>query len=742
MSKLSRVEILRDVVTKLTPMIAGKGMIVTQIGTQAFCEWGLDGRPKRINIPYIAHDADENFCRAIQGFIDHEVAHALFTDYSVPPAASQRGAEKAIEFGHDPKVGAKRLHSLANIVEDTFIEREMCKRFKGTGYNLDQLYDIFLNRITGPALADARKNGDEKQEFNVLLVPIIRAWAGQTEFKRFLDGVGAWEQTYVKALVDGCPQRVIDRIPTLKDSFECLEVAEELYNILYPKKKEEEELPPAEGDESGEEDSDCSGDGEPSSAKGKGSKKGKGDGKKGKKAKKDKADDKAADDAKGDKSDTDDDRDGEERVASDKKKPEKADDRDDRKDAGKDDDKDPADDAEETAKAGDEEKDEEEDGAAADDGGDDASSGAGDADDTPEKADGGEKEDNEKGELIEVEAVSVTPSPFDDFEPDSSGDIATVIATLIGDEALREMRGLPYSILTRDWDRIRPPEGTVYSSQVEAMESDVRHMIGPMQKAIERAMAARSQAIKVPGFRSGKLHGGSLHRLSVNDDRVFRRIHINRTKETAVTLLIDNSGSMGGPKIDTAQKAGFALSQTLERVGVKHEVLGFTSHSLETREQIETVKVEEERLGKHFDRAEIIEMPLYKGFDERINPEIKKRFVMGYNGSVRLDGNVDGESVRYAGQRLLRRPEPRKVMLVLSDGSPAGNNGRAISAGKLNSDLHAAIKELEKAGVDVVGIGVLTDIVKTFYKKNIHLRNLGELPKVVMGELQRILTAA
>ena len=803
MSKMSRVEILRAVVVKLTPMLAGKGLRVTQIGTQAFCRWDKAGKPVQINIPFITHDADEQFCRAIQGFIDHEVAHVLFTDWAVPPLAAQRGAEKAKEMNHEPKAAAVRMHSLHNIVEDTFIERKMCERFKGTGYNLDQLYEIFLKRITAKAVEETK--GNPAEQFNVLLVPIIRAWSGQSEFQRFLDAGGHWEgNEYVKALADGLPQRVIDSIATAKNSWDCLDIAEALYNVLYPKIEPPAAAPPSPisspSDEESEDASDEKSDSKtgsgsatekPEDKDDKGSKgetkdtddtsKDKGDGK----AEKDEKDE--ADDAGADKADGGDDGedDGEASEPEDEgpgdagedpgtgdEEPagEEADDTADYDAGGEDepdsdtDGDDRGDDDDETDSEAEDDEDDGEDTDGDEAGGkagSDAANDDSDDDDGSEPSAAGEPGDDDAGEqgsgkgaggesaeesdLEGGEAVATVKSPFGDIDVDPTRDIAKVIATMIGDEALRETRGADYRILTRDWDRIEVPKEDkarpVRTREIERLEEETRHMIGPMQKSIERMMAARSLVTKVPGYRSGRLHGGSLYRLAVSDDRVFRRTHVNHSKETAVTLLIDNSGSMSGRKVETAMKSGYALSQTLERVDVKNEAIGFTAYA-PSREQIAVKEEEEERIGLPFHRYEPIYMPLYKGFDERLSPDIKKRFVMGYNGTVSLSGNIDGESVRYAGHRLLRRPEVRKVMIVLSDGMPAGHSMAAYHGGTLNSDLHNAITELEKQNVEVIGLGIMTEAVATFYKKHSILHNLDALPKIVIGELQRILSAA
>lgn len=789
---MNRVERLREVVKVLTPMLAGKGLTVTQIGTQAKAVCDKNGKPIRINIPHIADDADEAFCRAIQGFIDHEVAHVLFTDFDAVMMSASKGADKAKDFGHKPADGSARMHSLHNIVEDTYIERKMCDRFKGTGYNLDQLYDIFINKITLPALKAVK--GDAQAEFNVILVPLMRAWSGQPVFKRFMDDHKLWDNEYVKEFVEGVPQRVIDRIPTLQNSWESLEVADELYNIMYPSKKKEPPPPPAPpSDEPGE---GCEG-GEPSDEKsdsptGKGENTDKPEDKDDKGSKGEKPDEKPepskkdesdADGEPGDSTeDAEDPADKGDEAGAEDGKPEANErdlgDPDDGKDGGSDESGDDADEADsgeeeddEAGEGGDSAapppSDEEDDGADAPDKDAAGSDGTDDADESGEESSGGEagagEEDGEAGvgvggaagddeggggdEKGEAAAGEATVgghgcSKFDDFDADlSKADISDAIAQVLGDEALRQSRNSDYRIVTKDWDKIEVPEDDLSCAPyVGPMEEAVRHMIGPMQKSIERMMAARSQVVKVPGFRSGRLHGGSLHRLQVQDDRVFRRVQENKSKETAVTLLIDNSGSMGGSKIDTAMKAGFALSSTLERVGIKHEVLGFTT-LFPNPEQSKMIYEEKERLGEKSDlaRFEPIHMPIYKGFEERLNPVIKRRFVKGFHHGIPLLNNVDGESVRYAGQRLLQRREVRKVMIVLSDGNPACSTEQRDA---IYSDLHRAIAELEKARVEVIGLGIQSRAVKTFYKKHSVLNDLNALPGAVMGELQRILTAA
>jgi cobalamin biosynthesis protein CobT len=250
-------------------------------------------------------------------------------------------------------------------------------------------------------------------------------------------------------------------------------------------------------------------------------------------------------------------------------------------------------------------------------------------------------------------------------------------------------------------------------------------------------MAARSQVVQVPGYKSGKMHSGSLHRLSVGDDRIFRRKHENISKDTAVCLLIDNSSSMSfRNRIGIAMTASYALAQTLERVGISHEVLGFTTldPSLDYKHEMEKSK-----LLHSFARYEPIYIPIYKDFEERITPLVKRRFADVLDDVHILDQNVDGESVEIAAARLMRRREKRKVLLVLSDGEPVcmSRNLRA-----LKDHLRNTIQQISKSGVEIIGIGIESAAVASYYPKSVVLKDLATLPSVVMNELKQILIAA
>lgn len=144
---------LREVIQKLVPMLAGKGLLVTQRGSQAYVSTDPNTRkPIPVNIPNISDNAKPDFVEAIQGFIDHEVGHVLHTDWNyygrAPSAAELR------------KSSVQKFLNTHNMVEDVMIEREMRKTFPGSKRNISRLRKYFLAKITEPALAAA---ADERE---------------------------------------------------------------------------------------------------------------------------------------------------------------------------------------------------------------------------------------------------------------------------------------------------------------------------------------------------------------------------------------------------------------------------------------------------------------------------------------------------------------------------------------------------------------------------------------------------
>nr|WP_247300586.1 hypothetical protein [Bradyrhizobium sp. 179] len=858
-------------------MIGARGIAVTQVGAQAFVATDKKTlKPIRVNIPHLPDDADDRLCFAIQGFIDHEIGHVLDTDWAAVAESEKRGAtpDRARRAKMTPQQAGQFMSQVHNVVEDPYVERKMAERFKGSAYNVDKLHDIFIEKISKPAIERAKTPQDR---FGCIFVALVRSWACQQKFTDFIVANGYDKDPLVDAYSKLVPEKVKQRIGKTKDSWETLEIAEILFDIMHPEppppppampqqsmadaineemkdqeeqsdskksddpdgegnnqdKPEDEEDNGSDGDQSdeqqpaGEEGDDGEGDtgeGEKDGKEGEEAEGSEGEGEADDESEADEGDGSEAD-AEGDQEGAggrDGDQDEDERENGDSEgKSDAGDEEDDGEEAGGDDagaggsegseplDEDDGDEAGDDDASGDDKGDAEGDaegGSGDQDGeGDDEGSGAkgenaegdedadgsqseGDAGDNDDGGDEGESDEGEAdgevgseaddqadgqsrptGEKADAEDEAQTVSEHSELAPESNpfmgaeienlgDDMAKGIAFIITNEATRSIKGLDYRVYTTEWDvceKFPVPEGNpeleVYrkgkrgryecekvtlNGLVTELDERTGHMVAPMQKDIERMMAARSQVLKVPGFRSGRLHSGSLHRLRTGDDRVFRRLEEHKSQETAVTLLIDNSGSMSGEKMEMAMSAGYALSSTLQRVNIKHEVIGFTTMIPRgVKDWAEQQEAEEERIGRKFSRYGALYHPIYKEVNERLTPDVKRRFAIAPY-TCPMQGNTDGEAVRFAGNRLAMRQEPRKVLIVLSDGHPAG---MSYYSDEIYSDLHKAVEECEKKRIETIGIGIMDSSVKTFYPKAVVLKDLAELPKQVMKELKGIL---
>lgn len=620
--KHDRIFILRESITIVAAMLTNNEIRVTQRGLSAFVTPDASGKPVVINLPYIPDNATEELCDAIQGFLDHEVAHVLFTDFKAFNA-----------IAHNPP-----LHNMANVLEDARIEKAMAEKYRGSGSNLSDTGKFFLRKYTVPKMQEADLNGDADAMTAVMSVPLIRSMAGQPVFQEFMRGKEHHIEDFYKTIEDLGPS-----IKGMSSTEDAINIAKEIRKRLGAEEEEEE----------------GSGPPSPSGGKGKGGKGGKGTGLSG-----------AA----------------------------------------------PEEEEEESAApppASEEEEEEET-----------------EEEETEEETK--EKEAADEGGEMSTGKMQATLKAID---KEHANGYDEEMSRQIAESAVNAAKTADYLVYTTEDDVIEPLRvGSEYKPEMfQSLEDKVAHMVGPLQKDLERAIIARSRATHSAGHRSGRLHGAGLSKLIVGDTRVFRRKEENTTKDVAGSLLIDVSGSMSGGKIHLASQAAYAVSQVLDRLKISNEVLAFTTGP-KIGGNAGQMDKEEQKMGRGFTRTESLYIPVLKGFNERIATDTKQRF--GWLPNCRImRNNVDGESVEIAARRLMARKEAGKFMIVLSDGAPAcAGDNRAASA-----HLKRVIKDLINCGVNVIGIGIQTDSVKQFYPKSIVINDISELPARVVGELRKML---
>lgn len=769
---------LREVVQKLVPLLAGKGLVVTQRGSQAYVRTNTTTKqPEEVNIPNIPDNASQEFIWAIQGFIDHEVGHILHTDWHW---YGGKGGVSEADLRNPAKRAFMNTH---NIVEDVMIEREMAKTFPGARRNISNTRKWFLAKITDEALKGVK---DPREQFNYLIVPAMRALGDHEEMQEWMDKGGWWKNKYVAELIKMMKPGTLDLLKTCTTTKETLVIAEEVHAIIMGKVAPPAPPAPPKPPEKKKEDKKDKGKSKDKPEKEAGE--GEGDGERDHKEPEKKEDEKPSDDGKGKKEDEDDKGEGsgdEEEAEEEADEPDAGDDDgdEDAEPVGDDEDGPAADEAD--GEDADDDDDEPAAGASGDDGEDESEasgSAAADEDDgeddepagagsggvgEPDEDEGGEGsegfDDDAPGgpQIITAGADGGgVGDPDDETEEETQGggggvgngmskslfdfedgdfdevDMSAQIAIKISEEAVLAMDPKQYLVYTRDLDRIEPvvPPADMKKTWVPSLEEDTRQMTSKMRKDIERMMASQSHVIRTPGHRNGKLHAPSLFRVPQGDPRVFTQKQEHVSKDTAVELVIDNSGSMSGAKMKLAMTAGYALCTTLDAVKIAHEVIGFTTggwhHLPHTIRQAITDDLHKSSI--HWDRVGPLVLPIYKTFEERVTATVKARFAYMREAQVGISGNVDGESLEYCAERLLKRPEKRKVMMVLSDGQPAGSH-------KAGPHLSYVVKQLGKMGIECIGIGIQDDSVKRYYPKFTVLHNAADLPGQVMGEIKMIL---
>jgi cobaltochelatase CobT len=697
---MSRISIVRDSVVRIVRMLTEKKVQVTQRGTTAYVTYNHDGTPKVVNIPFIPEDASDDLLIATQGFLDHEVAHVLFTDYAA--------VKKANEMG---------VASLHNIVEDSFIERKMAAAFAGSGYNLSEMGQYFLKNYTDVKLAKLTA-GDPQIE-GLLIVPAIRAWAGQKVFQDYMNDGDKWSMI---AKVNARLTPMSHRCAEVENSMDALQVALDMKKLLEIPDEVKPLAPPA---------------------RSRSGSKGKGKGKERKAGEKPAAPRKRSEDEEGaggfEPGAGDDDGDeepgsggsgagGEEASGmSGEAEPEPGSDP---GSAGRDDpeEEDESGDDGLTTSAGDDaDEDDEEEEDLEDEEGEGGSGGG-----------SGHEDDGMGGGAHSSGGGGPTGASGDDLykmlEAHIDKDFDEELSKLITAKASKDMESITYKIYSTDFDIIEPlviREGTFKDEYLKNMQEAVDHMVGPLQKDFERAIAAKSATTWSGGHRSGRLHAAALSRLSTGDERIFRRKHINNGKDVAVSLLVDCSGSMSvGGKIKAAAYAAYALASVLDRMNITCEVLGFTTKGRMPKEMF----AEEAKHGFRYARTQNLYMPILKGFSERLNFDTKKRFAVLPEARW-LNENVDGECVAIAAQRLAQRREARKVMFVFSDGSPACPGDFTA----LDRHLKKTVQDVERSGIEVMGIGIADRNAAKYYSKHVVLTEISDLPTTVIGQIKKIL---
>jgi|TARA_Y100000310_G_scaffold216268_1_gene217309 hypothetical protein len=235
---------------------------------------------------------------------------------------------------------------------------------------------------------------------------------------------------------------------------------------------------------------------------------------------------------------------------------------------------------------------------------------------------------------------------------------------------------------------------------------------GGLAGTVRKLLQVLSQAYWVGGKKRGRLNSRALHRITHRDTSLFKDKEQALVTDVAVTVLTDMSGSMGGYEVSKYACAAMAtahLNDAISVSGIPLEILGFS-----------------EEANNKFSGSYPVHT-IFKTFKERISGD--KIIKMFAHRRDHLCNNSDGESILWAYERLVTQPEKRKLLIVLSDGSPSCYNDTGDEA----SFTKEVIEEIEeRSPVEIYGIGIQDRNVKRFYKEHVTIREAHELETALM----------
>ena len=301
-----------------------------------------------------------------------------------------------------------------------------------------------------------------------------------------------------------------------------------------------------------------------------------------------------------------------------------------------------------------------------------------------------------------------------------------------------------YSIYTSNFDEIIDAKDLVTNEESMRLRNQLDNLIKPhistigkLANRLQRLLLAKQNTSWNFNLEEGILDNSRLHRViaSPGYPLSFKQETENDFKDTIVTLLIDNSGSMRGRSISLAAICADIIGSTLERCQVKTEILGFTTKHWKggDSKKLWIINGSRSNPGRLNDIRHII----YKSADNSWRRSRK------YFGAMLREGllkeNVDGEALAWSHDRLLKRREERKILIVISDGAPVDDS--TLSANRedfLDNHLREIISKIEKdSPVELQAIGIGHDVTK-YYKNALTINRAEELGEVLLEELTKL----
>lgn len=298
-----------------------------------------------------------------------------------------------------------------------------------------------------------------------------------------------------------------------------------------------------------------------------------------------------------------------------------------------------------------------------------------------------------------------------------------------------------YTVFTQEFDETITAEELCDEAELDRLRAFLDKQLAHLQGAVgrlanrlqRRLMAQQNRAWEFD-LEEGYLDSARLQRIIIDPMQPlsFKREKDTTFRDTVVTLLIDNSGSMRGRPITVAATCADILARTLERCGVKVEILGFTTKAWKGGQSREKWlgSGKPQSPGRLNDLRHIV----YKAADAPWRRARRNLGLMMREGL--LKENIDGEALIWAHDRLLARPEQRRILMMISDGAPVDDSTLSVNPGNyLERHLRAVIDQIEtRSPVELLAIGIGHDVTR-YYRRAVTIVDADELAGAMTEQL-------
>lgn len=371
-----------------------------------------------------------------------------------------------------------------------------------------------------------------------------------------------------------------------------------------------------------------------------------------------------------------------------------------------------------------------------------------------------EQEKDDSTEEVEFESVA-TDEQSDDAE---EGESEQMQATSDGDDAVEQIdehtppapkfnpnqpnffdpESDSYRIYRTEFDEVIEASALASSDELGRLQEQLLeklkhyHTISSrLATRLQRLLLAQQARSWVYEQQDGLIDNARLSRIVVRPDitDIYKREKDNDFRDTVITLLIDNSGSMRGRPISIAALSADILARTLERCGVKVEILGFTTR--DWKGGFSRKAWLENGRPSYPGRLNDIRHIIYKSADQRFRRARRNLALMLKDGI--LKENIDGEAILWAYQRLKLRKEKRRILMVISDGAPVDDSTlSANDGGYLDKHLRDVIARIERdESVELLAIGIGHDVTR-YYRRAVTLHDAEQLGDAMMDEMTEL----